>query len=236
MNHSNKVVVYTVVCGFLVVTAVVLTGYFMTRTPLSENINAPVVSATQPIITVNKLSTQTPVSPTTNTLAWKTYRNDQYGFEIQYPPGWDITTTDGAILSLKYSDHPTSQFTNEGLIQIGVMDLKLYPPKAESEYVYNLAQKANFTVGGEKALRMVAYDSQNGHTDNFLFLHQHIYFNVPLIWTFVGKPDGVSEYGKKNDILTTGSNIISTLKFVYITSPAVTKTVSGSASNISTTP
>ena len=42
-----------------------------------------------------------------DTSGWRTYRNEEYGFEVKYPVSWDVTTTRGAESLLKIVDSST---------------------------------------------------------------------------------------------------------------------------------
>ncbi|MGB9640926.1 MAG: hypothetical protein ACPL4H_08415 [Anaerolineales bacterium] len=64
------------------------TNTLPTTTPLPSLTSSPTV---KPTSTATPLSTPSPEASATPNNGWNIYRNSSYGFEIQYPPGGNIT-------------------------------------------------------------------------------------------------------------------------------------------------
>ena len=78
MKHKQHDFANIITLLVVVVTALVVLGGYIT---VKEREKKP-VQVTQP----SKISTST-----LDISSWKTYRNEQYGFEFRYPEGWEIT-------------------------------------------------------------------------------------------------------------------------------------------------
>ncbi|MCX6726570.1 MAG: hypothetical protein NTY75_01995 [Candidatus Shapirobacteria bacterium] len=64
---------------YLILTSIAFTILLVTLYPFRQKYSYP-----------NALPTPTPTRPTPTSVEWQTYRNDQYGFEFQYPNTWDL--------------------------------------------------------------------------------------------------------------------------------------------------
>src|SRR3989338_1381544 len=90
MNMNQKGFV-NIILVLTIIAVAGVAGYFvLTRkqTPLVQQITIPTSATTQTPVIKNP----TPATPTppNETVSWKTYRNEKYGFSVMYPPSWNI--------------------------------------------------------------------------------------------------------------------------------------------------
>lgn len=92
------------------------------------------VSRTGPKCEFAKCPEVTPTRATTDTSSWKTYRNEEYGFEFKFPEEWGNTKTDFVDLAkdeldLTAGKSLTIRFTKNPDIQVGSYSLDFAVPR-----------------------------------------------------------------------------------------------------------
>lgn len=128
-NSKNKIIITVII--FLVIILLASAGYFI----LSKRSVKPVETQTQQS------------SQNINTSDWKTYRNEEYGFEVQYPGNWSVYSDKFVYFESKPSDpiYPRFSVTEPGLIK----DSKCYASfvfmnaKNPDKYPYSLYSEAD---------------------------------------------------------------------------------------------
>jgi len=105
-----------------------------------------------PETAINPAST---TSPQTDTSTWKTYRNEQYGFEVKYPASFNENNTEVSssvrIANFDWKPGYYNWPSNAALIFVFTD-----PENASQKYQdYKTAEK-NFSLGGEKARKIVS--------------------------------------------------------------------------------
>src|SRR3989338_4260730 len=128
-SNKNKIIV--AVISLLVVILLATAGYFI----FSKRPVKPVEIQTEP------------TSQQIHTSGWETYRNEEYGFEVQYPGGWSVYSDKFVYLESKPSDptYPRFSVTEPGPIK----DSKCYASfifkdtKNPDKYPYSLYSEAD---------------------------------------------------------------------------------------------
>lgn len=123
MNRKAVVSVIIVVIMAALLGAV---GYFIFKNPL------PVAQEPTPSPPIqNQATPSTPTSSADETANWKKYRNEKYGFEVKYPPGWHVNSEfpDVEIVSVQ----KTQYIQGVGYPQFGAVWMVIHPIPCKNE-------------------------------------------------------------------------------------------------------
>ena len=89
-----------------------------TQPSIAEN---PQATDTTPVITP---STTAVIMSDVNTSNWKTYRNEEYGFEVRYPEEWIIgEVVDGSLVARLFTPDYEKNPQNNSLLSGGTIDI-----------------------------------------------------------------------------------------------------------------
>lgn len=167
-----------------------------------ENPVAPVVI----IPNVGKIS---------DTSSWKTYTNEKYGFELQYPADWIIGTNSIGTFTVSNNNKLKGDLSHEATFRVvSPRDLRPTPALKEQILAY-LDQKSNFIIDSYKSIREVKKDDSEGYIEYVSFIRGDDYFVITLDWAG-SKQAGASlqkDYIKNiTDNLEIFNQILSTFK------------------------
>jgi len=109
------------------------------------------------------LITPTPTPPIDETADWKTYRNEEYGFEMKYPKDWTFKVTDPAY----WCQITPRNYNCLAAFQIGGVHLVIYDnpngyPAMEwleennpyNEYEYFISIAKTIKIGGQPGVKI----------------------------------------------------------------------------------
>ena len=160
------------------------------------------------------------------TTGWKTYRDAQYGYSINYPSTWYLkkdTNASGAVQDLAFSNYPDELNPQEDLYLFG---MNIYTIDAQTTYddilsgykPYSYEESQNIDIDGLKAIKLTKI------TDEFLIKSQDTYKSTN---TFIFLKSGTrlfvftysydNPYSGKSvaqDKIDTAEKIISTFGFI----------------------
>lgn len=109
---------------------------------------------------------------------WQTYRNDEFGFEIMYPPTWKVGTLDAfpAISIYKEGEPPFSHHPNATQVSI-------LPQGLGSEASYGESKLVSQNLTGAEELKEIEFFlSNNGEARGFFIT----FIDVPNNWESYG--------------------------------------------------
>ncbi|MDP3057343.1 MAG: PsbP-related protein [bacterium] len=147
------------------------------------------------------------ITPNIDTLNLKSYKNEDYGYEIKYPSHWDINSTDISLIQwsdIKYKDFLDSPFINP---------LSIKTIKSNNKNIYDWV-----TGKAENDRNDIPYqkieDITIAGTETFL-LHDPVTMGTDIEVVFVFKNDNVyrisAPVGKNDEQF---KQILSTFKFL----------------------
>lgn len=96
-----------------------------TTTPVAENIatSSPVVEPSSDIATSSPIDEN---KKEANTADWKTYRNEEYGFEVKYPEGWVIPKIEKPIGGMRINSAVSFRKTETKEYNSQGFDIRIY--------------------------------------------------------------------------------------------------------------
>ena len=90
MNQKGQKGFVNILVVVLVVAVVAVAGYFV----LVERPAVPVTEESEEASLFVADEVSSPVVPADDTANWRTYRNEEYGIELKYPPEWTFSESD----------------------------------------------------------------------------------------------------------------------------------------------
>ncbi len=119
---------------------------------------------TTPILTPTISLTPVPtVTPTTDTSDWKTYRNEQFGYEIKYPENWYLYDVDSSDIFVQPDKETPDNIPgpHASALEIKVKSVKVnYDPIQEVKPDFDKAgisfTKEPIIIGGVQGLKVVS--------------------------------------------------------------------------------
>jgi len=137
----------------------------------------------------------------TQTVGWQTYQNQEFGFEVKYPPAWEVKTTkDGNKTKIEFvgqKDSLTNLVASIGLVPNPGITLDEWWQIAKENSDYQKIGESS--VAGRKALQIKVGESENRPR-----------------YLLISKDDGGSIFGLALDGLPTdiASGILASFKLI----------------------
>lgn len=137
---------------------------------------------------------------------WKIYRNEEYGFEVQYSGNWIATSAPNTIVKFYQKQR---QVPNLDYKLYREDDIMIYVREDFNEEFLTKLKNSSFLVGGKQALKEIR-EYKGLHEELVRFINNIYVFNILL------EIEAVSELSltEKESIINTFNQILSTFKFI----------------------
>ena len=208
MNHPKLITILSIAVAVLFVSVLFLL-YLNYQKPVSISISTGVLPTTIPV--------------NDSTANWKTYHNDQYSFEFQYPPFYELTGVSGGrnipLVAFKYIGKDADMLVSIDTGKFSLTNLRTYAPTGLDGF-----DPTSLTLNNN----VFYYYGPGGGGVEYPDIYFYNLNGKILIFNFFGPYE--NDKSPTNEMKTVEKQILSTFKFTQ--SQAIPQSISDLFSEI----
>lgn len=150
---------------------------------------------------------------------WKSYRNEAYGFELQYPSRWVVVSDNNESITIhEKSQIPAASIASDGLEAVEEIRLNIsiaiWPTETLKRLQDEVEHKSNIVINSLKALRETNADRDTFKSVSTTLIKDNTVFRFTQDWSLLGESNlAARSFKTKNEAFKTLDHILATLQF-----------------------